>query len=122
MKLGLDEGSAELISSFLTGLESKGFPLIDHLRSMPLDQPIGRYEIAKRIFQELPPGITHFIIHPAKDTEEIKAITHDWESRVGDYRLLMANDIFNYLKNEGIHIIGYNDIKQQFSLSDINIS
>lgn len=122
MKLGLDEGSAELISSYLKGLESQGFPLLDHLRSMPLDQPDGRLEIAKRIFHDLPPGLTHFIIHPAKDTEEIRAITPDWESRVGDFRLLMADDVFNYLNNEGIHIIGYNDIKQQFLYSDINIS
>lgn len=122
IKLGLDEVSANLISGYLLALENQGFPLLDHLRSMPLDQPEGRLEYAKRLFDELPAGITHFIIHPSKDTEEIKAITPDWESRVGDYKLFMDDDIFYYLKNNGINIIGYNDIKQQFLHSDINIS
>ena len=122
IKLGLDEVSANLISGYLLALENQGFPLLDHLRSMPLDQPEGRLEYAKRLFDELPAGITHFIIHPSKDTEEIKAITPDWESRVGDYKLFMDDDIFYYLKNNGIKIIGYNDIKQQFLHSDINIS
>ena len=122
IKLGLDEMSAELISGYLLELENQGFPLLDHLRSMPLDRSEGRLDYAKRLFDELPAGITHFIIHPSKETDEIKAISPDWESRVGDYRLMMDDEIFNYLKDKGIHVIGYNYIKQQFQQSVINIS
>lgn len=114
MGLGLDENSAAMIERYLADLEGNGFPLIDHLRSMPLDQPNDRLETAKHIFKNLPGGITHFIIHPASDTEELRAITPDWESRVGDYQLFMKEDIHKFLRNEGIHLIGYNEIKKQF--------
>lgn len=119
MKIGLDENSAAMIEEYLADLENKGFPLIDHLRSMPLDQPDHRLETAKQIFTNLPAGITHFIIHPASNTEELRTISGDWESRVGDYQLFMNEEIHNFLKQEGIHLIGYNEIKKQFSYSDI---
>ena len=122
IKIGLDQGSAAIIESYLSGLEEQGFPLLDHIRSIPLDQPKDRLQTAKNIFKNLPPGITHFIIHPSIETEELKSITPDWESRVGDFELFANKDIHQFLKNEGIHIIGYNDIKQQFTHSDINIS
>lgn len=119
MGLGLDENSATMIEGYLADLEANGFPLIDHLRSMPLDQPNDRLEIAKNIFKNLPSGITHFIIHPAVGTEELRAITPDWESRVGDYQLFMDDEIHNFLKQEGIQLIGYKEIQNQFMQSDI---
>jgi predicted glycoside hydrolase/deacetylase ChbG (UPF0249 family) len=122
MKIGLDETSATMIESYLADLEDKGLALIDHLRSMPLDQPENRFEIAKKIFSELPAGVTHFIIHPAEETPELKAITPDWESRVGDFRLFMDQKMRQYLKNEGIQVIGYQQIKELFPLSDIFLS
>lgn len=122
MKIGLDENSAKMIEMFLTNLEEKGVPLLDHLRSIPLEVPDNRFGQAKEIFSTLSPGITHFIIHPATETPELKAITPDWLSRVGDYQLFRGKEIHDYLKNIGIHVIGYQDLKSFFPISDIILS
>jgi predicted glycoside hydrolase/deacetylase ChbG (UPF0249 family) len=39
---------------------------------------------------ELPPGVTDIHVAPAIDSEELRAATPDWESRVEDYRRLLA--------------------------------
>jgi len=122
MSIGLDDTSATIVEKFLLNLEEQGVPLVDHLRSIPLDLPDNRFGQAKDIFDTLPPGITHFIIHPASETPELKAITPDWMSRVGDYKLFRDKEIHDYLKNNGIHVIGYQEIKSAFPISDIIIS
>ncbi len=122
MSIGLDDTSATIVEKFLLNLEEQGVPLVDHLRSIPLDLPDNRFGQVKDIFDTLPPGITHFIIHPASETPELKAITPDWMSRVGDYKLFRDKEIHDYLKNNGIHVIGYQEIKSAFPISDIIIS
>jgi hypothetical protein len=122
MNIGLDEQSATMVENFINLLEEQGIPLLDHLRSIPLEEPENRYEQATNIFSTLPTGITHFIIHPAEDTPELRAITPDWKSRVGDYHLFRDNRIHEFLKNQGINVIGYKNIQSIFPSSDIIIS
>jgi predicted glycoside hydrolase/deacetylase ChbG (UPF0249 family) len=122
VNVGLDEFSASVVEKFLFNLEEQGIPLLDHLRSIPLEKPDNRFEQAVDIFEQLPAGITHFIIHPAEETPELKAITPDWQSRVGDYHLFRDTAIHAYLKNKGIHVIGYEDLKSVFPNSDIILS
>ncbi|HSF83135.1 MAG TPA: hypothetical protein VLA49_17995, partial [Anaerolineales bacterium] len=59
----------------------------------------------------LPPGLTHFIIHPSIDTPELRAITPDWPSRVANYETFMRQELQDFIKNEGIHLIGYRQIR-----------
>ncbi len=122
MNMGLDEASASVVENFLSKLEEQGVPLLDHLRSIPLENSEERFNQAVKIFDSLPAGITHFIIHPAEETPELKAITPDWQSRVGDFQLFRERAIHNHLKNKGIHIIGYEKIKSVFPISDIKLS
>ena len=79
---------------------------------MPLDtDPADRLEDAKRAFDSLPGGITHFIIHPSKDTPELRAITPDWRCRVADYETFLKEELRQYLKDTGVHVIGYRALK-----------
>ncbi|MDW8227362.1 MAG: hypothetical protein RMJ60_06150 [Anaerolineales bacterium] len=78
---------------------------------MPLDDPNDHIEIAKHKLSHLPPGITHFLMHPAIDTPELRAITPDWPSRVANYQAFMSREIKEFLKNSGIHVIGYRPIR-----------
>ena len=57
-------------------------------------------------------GITHFIIHPSKETDELKAITADWRCRVADYETFMRHEVRDYLKQIGVHVIGYRALKE----------
>ena len=59
----------------------------------------------------MPPGLTHFIIHPSKNTPELRAITPDWPSRVADYQAFSSDELRAYIKNSGIQVIGYRPIR-----------
>ena len=65
----------------------------------------------------LQPGITHFIIHPSKETPELVSITPDWQSRVADYQTFLDENLKQYIDNEGIQVIGYRKLRDLFSLN-----
>jgi hypothetical protein len=79
---------------------------------LPLDQPADRVEQAKRAFDTLPPGLTHFIIHPAQDTPELRAITPDWQSRVADYQAFTSSELRSYVEGSGLHVVGYRALRE----------
>ncbi len=109
-KMGLDEDTARLALQTIRQLEESGFPLLDTIFQMPLDKPDNRLDIAKAAFDALQPGITHFVIHPAADTPELRAITPDWRGRVADYQTFLREELRDYLKQTGIQVIGYRHI------------
>ncbi len=114
--IGLDEASAEVVESYLMNLENQGVPMLDGMRTIPLDRPANRYNQAEDVFKSLPSGVFHFIIHPAEDTSELRSITPDWQARVADFELFSEEKIHTFLKNEGIHVIGYQDLKKNFTI------
>ncbi len=96
----------------LTGqLEAQGLPLLDAVVGLPLDRPDDRIEQAKRALDNLPPGLTHFVIHAAADTPELRAITPDAPSRIADYRAFTSPELRDYVRNSGIQVIGYRAIR-----------
>lgn len=110
--IGLDSEFATFATQFVAQLEEQGVPMLDHLsQELPLDQHEDRVEIAKTIFDSLPPGLTHFILHPALDTPELRAIAPDWRSRVADYQAFMSEELRDYVRDTGIHVIGYRALR-----------
>ena len=99
-------------AAMVLDLEEAGLPMLDAIASLELDaDPTTRLDQAKAVFDRLPVGITHFLIHPSKETDELKAITPDWRCRVADYQTFMQPDVRAYLKEIGVHVIGYRDLK-----------
>jgi predicted glycoside hydrolase/deacetylase ChbG (UPF0249 family) len=110
--IGLDGEVAAFAARFVAQLEEQGVLLLDHLsQALPLDQHEERVELAKTVFDSLPPGLTHFILHPAQDTPELRAIAPDWRSRVADYQAFMSQELHDYVRNIGIHVIGYRTLR-----------
>jgi predicted glycoside hydrolase/deacetylase ChbG (UPF0249 family) len=109
--LGMDPYSASFAAQFVLQLEEQGFPLLDQLIALELDSPNDRIEQAIAALEDLPEGITHFIIHPSKDTPELRAITSDWASRVADYQAFTSTRLKDYIRNSGIQIIGYRSLR-----------
>lgn len=101
--LGLEFISAQL--------EEGGLPMVDGLFDLPLDDPENQLDLFKRLVEQLPAGITHFLMHPSADTPELRAIAPDWPSRVANYDLFMQQDIRSILKEAGVQLIGYRDLK-----------
>ena len=111
-ELGVDAAMAVMAMQLMSHLEEQGFPLLDRaVQELPLDQPQNRIETAKRAFDALPPGLTHFILHPSKDTPELRAITPDWEARVADYRAFLSPELSDHVHETGIHVIGYRALR-----------
>jgi len=73
---------------------------------MSLKTPENRLDQARQALSSLPAGITHFIIHPSKDTPELRAIAPDWRCRVADYQTFTDPALRAYIKSTGIQIIG----------------
>jgi len=111
-KMGMDSETAAFAARFVPQLEAQGLPLLDHLVALPLDQPADRVEQAKKAFDSLPPGLTHFIIHPAQDTPELRALTPSWPSRVADYRAFTSGELRDYVRNSGVQVIGYRPLRE----------
>jgi len=110
-EMGLDAETAAGFAAFTQQLEEQGMPLVDAVGSMPLDQPENQIEAAEKLLGGLPPGVTHFMLHPSVDTPELRAITPDWPSRVANYKTFMSKEIKDFLKNAGIHVIGYRNLR-----------
>jgi hypothetical protein len=112
IKLGMDPETASIAANSVSYLEEQGIPLVDYAAGLELDKPHARLEQAKQAISDLPSGITHFIIHPSKETPELMAITPDWHSRVADYHTFMDERLRQHINNSGIQIIGYMALKE----------
>ena len=110
-EMGIDVETATFATRVMPEIEAQGVPMFDHLAMMPLDEPAHRVEIAKRLFDALPPGLSYFILHPAMDTPELRAIAPDWPSRVADYKAFTSPELRDYVRNSGIHVIGYRTLR-----------
>ena len=120
MGMGLDEEAIVQILEVLNSLEDMGVPLLDQIHGMPLDSdPALRFEHTKAAFDSLPPGITHFIIHAAQDTPELRAITPDWACRTADHQTFLREDLRAYLRQQGIHTIGYRTLQALMPITEL---
>lgn len=108
---GLDAETAAIAAQVSRQMEAEGWPLLDGMTSLRLETPDNRLEQAKKTFDALPAGITHFIIHPSKDSPELRAITPDWRSRVADFETFSSPALRDYVRASGVQVIGYGDIK-----------
>jgi predicted glycoside hydrolase/deacetylase ChbG (UPF0249 family) len=110
-EMGLDQETAAFATQLVQQLEAQGLPLLDHLVGLPLDRPEDRVALAKQAFDGLPPGLTHFIIHPAQDTPELRAIAPDWPSRVADYEAFTSKELRDAVRDSGVQVIGYRALR-----------
>lgn len=93
-------------------------PLIDYLIPYPYDLPeCPDYHSFKKmiisLIKKLRPGVSEIIIHPSIESEEIKAINPTWEKRVWEYLIFKDEEVKRVIKEEGIKVISYRDLKLQ---------
>ncbi len=109
---GADAETAIIMAQLSRQLEDAGVPLIDNIAMMPLDAPDDRIGQAKCMFETLPPGLTHFILHPSHDTPELRAFAADWPSRVADLQAFMSEELRTHVRDIGIQVIGYRALQE----------
>jgi predicted glycoside hydrolase/deacetylase ChbG (UPF0249 family) len=102
---------AATYTTIMQQLESMGIPLLEGITAMPLEHGNDHIGVAKKLFGELPAGITHFILHPSIDTPELRAICPDWEARVANYKAFMSDELKKFIESEDLKLIGYRQIR-----------
>ena len=109
---GLGDEAAIAAGRFVRDLEAGGMPLFDDIAMLPLDDPADRVGAVKRIVDGLRPGLTLLILHPARDTPELRALAPDWRGRVADYEAFLSRDVRDYLRGSGVQVIGYRPLRE----------
>jgi chitin disaccharide deacetylase len=108
----MGRGEPEKTVPLLRQMEEIGVPMVDAILSMPLEHGDDHVEVAKRLFGEVPIGITHFILHPSIDTAELREIAPDWPARVANYNAFMSDELKLFIEKEDIKLIGYRPIRE----------
>ncbi len=99
----------------LRRLDEAGFPVLDHILPGTLDHPPTEKEAYFRnLFADLRPGLTHFLIHPAKPTDEVAAMTESAPLRAKDYELFRDRSMAQELARLGVHTVGYRRIREAY--------
>lgn len=104
----------ERAQATLEEMESIGMPLFDHLEVLSLSDPANRLEQGKRALEAAPPGLTCFLIHPASDTPELRALAPDWRCRAADAALFVSEAWRQAVADSGVHVIGYRALRDLF--------
>ena len=68
-----------------------------------------REEILRQ-WTSIPDGVTETFLHPALETDELKAITPNWFQRVWEYALMNDPGTHTYLAENGIQMISYREL------------
>ena len=101
-----------VIEPQLLRVDEAGLPVLDQIVFETLDYPAETKEASyKRLFADLKPGVTHFIIHPARASDEMAAIAEDAASRARDHELFRDGSMREYLSGLGVKLIGYREIR-----------
>ncbi len=96
------------ITSHLQQLEAQGVPMLDTMQVTSLSTHENRWEHIQGIIDGFEPGtINYLIIHPVKDTPEIRMLATDWRARVADYRTFTSEKARALFHEAGIHLIGW---------------
>lgn len=60
-----------------------------------------------RQLENLPPGITYLIIHPALESDNMQAITTSWQRRYWEYRIFMEDETRQKIRKLGIKLVNW---------------
>jgi chitin disaccharide deacetylase len=99
---------AALSEAKIASWERRGATVFDHVQAMPLHQPATDWlGLAKRTFEQLPPGLSYLITHPAVDSPELRAIAGDWRQRVADFETFRDPALARHVRALGIEVVGW---------------
>jgi predicted glycoside hydrolase/deacetylase ChbG (UPF0249 family) len=112
MARGASPEMADTLNDQINALELAGFPVIDAICWLDLDNPKQRTARYMELIDGLKPGITHLLLHPAASSPELKAIAPDASCRVADLEVFTNAAIQEHISASGIHVIGYRDLRK----------
>jgi predicted glycoside hydrolase/deacetylase ChbG (UPF0249 family) len=106
---GMPPQLAQALMAALDGMEGRGFPVLDGMRAA--SEQGDHLAVYCRLFDSLPLGITHLLLHPAIPGYDIEAITDSAPYRVADYQTFLRPELKAHIADRGIHLIGYRHLR-----------
>lgn len=103
---------ADQIRAIVSRYEMRNLVSIDHAFAIHYDDPENPLPEIKRGIDALKPGLTHYLIHPAKDTPELREMCAYWRHRVADYEAFRDPEVLRYMKASGVRIVGYRALRE----------
>ncbi|HEY8215486.1 MAG TPA: polysaccharide deacetylase family protein [Acidimicrobiia bacterium] len=90
--------------------EAEGVVFPDHF---VLYQGVGARRHVERALFDLRPGVTELYLHPAVDTDELRASHPDWAGRVEDHAFLCHDrSLRDLIERAGATLIGYRELRE----------
>ena len=111
---GYDQETAALLAEIVAEFEEQGYPMLDYFTGLKLHDHTNRIEQAQKALASLPAGLSHFYLHPSKDTPEARNISPDWRGRVADYEVFMDERMRVFIRSQGIHLVQYRTLLENF--------
>ena len=109
---GLDQELYEPLIAYVAALEAQGVPVFDGICSPAFSSREAHFDQVKRELASLRPGLTYLIIHPSKDSPELRAILPGgWQARVADYEVFMRDELRAFIDAQGIRIVGWRQLR-----------
>jgi predicted glycoside hydrolase/deacetylase ChbG (UPF0249 family) len=93
----------------LDDLVASGFPVLDGV--LAAREQSDHLQVYCRLFDEVVPGITHMLLHPAVPGHDVEAITDSAAYRIADYQTFLRPELKAYIAGQGIHLIGYRRLR-----------
>jgi hypothetical protein len=96
-------------------LDNAGFPVMDHVFPSQFQGSVEeRPAYFSNIFENLRPGVTHFLVHPTQPSEEVAAMTGSAPFRAAEYEYFRDRSVAEELARLGVHTITYREIRQAY--------
>jgi predicted glycoside hydrolase/deacetylase ChbG (UPF0249 family) len=102
----------DMFKQMIQTVWNSGLPVIDGL--VPADYgmaPEKKKADYIRLLRELPPGVNELIVHCAKDSDNFRAITGAAPRWIEDGKLMLDPEIRQVIKDEGIILTGWRELK-----------
>lgn len=100
----------------LRRLDDAGFPVVDNVITQTLERPPEEKEpFFRELFAKLRPGVTHFLVHPARPSDELDALAIETAPmRAKDYELFRDRTFADELARLGVKTISYRQIRDAY--------
>jgi len=111
----LREGEmAEAYAQVLEQIDTDAVPTLDEILIDTLIPQADKKAFYRELIDNVKPGLTHLLFHPAKLGDELLAIDQgSSESRNADYIAFTDPDMKTYIEDSGCKLIGYRELKAQ---------
>lgn len=106
--------AADVFAVQAARLEAEGWPLRDNVivRTLSEIAPEDKDRRFRELFSNLRPGLTHFLVHPAKGGEELDAMTPvDCKHRAKEYDIFREPALREYCASIGVKLTGYRALR-----------